>query len=116
MTEAARALRCDRKTVARYIRRHKRLQVIRSEVVEQMTDLAESRLHKPIDEGDGQTIRGFLSRMARGRGYRDRVEHSGRVDATVSHSAAAMDPDAAKRLLRQWGLPVIDDGDTDERA
>ena len=84
-TEAARALGCERRTIARYIERHPRLAKVRADVEERMKDVSESRLFRLLSEGDPATLRWYLARKARDRGYGDKIEHSGDVGGGVSH-------------------------------
>ena len=95
----ARALGVDRGTVADYIERFPEVKEAFIQERETALDMAEGKLLKLINLGDGDSIRFFLRTVGKGRGYSERVEsvHSGLVGITpVNISAGLPTPEDLK--------------------
>ena len=82
VTPAAKYLKCDPATIRNYMNRYPELHDIRKEAIEQLIDTAESKSKELIDEGDPHHIRWVMARLARNRGYGDKIEHQGSVPVT----------------------------------
>lgn len=80
ITEAAKALGCDRKTVARYLDRYPRLRKVADEFEEHVKDIAVGQLYKLIEKGHPPTIRWYLGTKAIDRGYGRKLAVEGTMD------------------------------------
>lgn len=74
---AAQLLGCERATVYSYLEKWPDLKKVVSDQREGLVDIAESRLLGNIDKGDTTAIIFFLKTQGRGRGYVERMEHTG---------------------------------------
>jgi hypothetical protein len=74
---AAKRLKVDRMTLSRYMEKHPELQEVREEASEVLVDIAERHLEKNIKAGEMKTIRWYLDRKGKNRGYATRVEQTG---------------------------------------
>lgn len=80
---------CTREHLHVYISKHPELVAARQEAREAMIDGAESQLKKSLDEGDPSSVRWYLSRIGKNRGYAEKqeVEHSGAIKLSVEDEA-----------------------------
>src|SRR5687768_364749 len=69
VTAAAKALRCDRRTLHRKIERSPKLQEALHEAREERLDYVESKFDSLIDKGYWPAIRFYLETQGRSRGY-----------------------------------------------
>jgi hypothetical protein len=72
---AARALRCDAKTIYNMMKRFPQISQVRDEQRGQLVDFAESSLHKLIMQGNVAATIFFLKTQAKDRGYIERVQN-----------------------------------------
>lgn len=75
--QAAAALGVHRHTLRRYIDEYPDLEDVRAEADEELIDVAESHLVTNIKEGDMKTIRWYLERKGKNRGFNTRNEVTG---------------------------------------
>ena len=68
-------LGCEWHTAERYILKWTATQGAMQAEEERMKDFAQSRLFQLIEENDGHTIRWYLSRKAKDRGFGDEMKH-----------------------------------------
>ncbi len=91
---AAEKLLVDRSTVTKFIQAHPEIEVVEDQIVEELADLAESKLLGNIREGEFPSIKFYLESKARDRGYGRSVEMTGAKGAPITIAAApAMDYD-----------------------
>jgi len=76
-TAAAHALGVNRATLYAFFREHPELKTVALDVEEQTKDLAEGQVLKALKAADMQTVRWYLDRKARDRGYGHRQEVTG---------------------------------------
>lgn len=76
-TVASRTLKCHRATLYRFLAAHPSVAEFLEDIDEELKDLAEGKLLQLIRAGDPQTIRWYLERKGRDRGYGQRVEATG---------------------------------------
>ena len=86
-TDAAALLKCSRSTIKRYIDRSEVLARIESEVVEQLIDLAESKLVDAINVGNLTAIMFYLKTKGKHRGYTERHQVEGKDGGPVEVKA-----------------------------
>lgn len=75
---AARQLNVSRTTLYAFLARHPELQEFLQGIEEEVLDLAESKMLQLIRDGDPSSVRFFLERKGRSRGYAYRVENTGK--------------------------------------
>lgn len=78
MLYAAEACGCSRQTLWRFIRDNPELQEIKENATEELVDLAEKQMQKAIEAGDMKTVRWYLERLGKDRGYVTRQETTGK--------------------------------------
>lgn len=71
---AAEYVGCSRRTVDRWLKRHKKLQELRNDCFETQKDRTEHALFKAIDEGNITAIIFFLKSVGKDRGYVEKVD------------------------------------------
>ena len=86
-TNAALLLKCSPSTIKRYIDRSEALARIEGEVVEQIIDLAESRLVDPINNGNLTAIMFYIKTKGKHRGYTERHQVEGKDGGPVEINA-----------------------------
>jgi hypothetical protein len=74
---AARRLGTSRANVYKYRDRHPAVRQALDDARDERVDLAESKLDEAIERGDPWAVSLTLRTIGRGRGYGDRVEHTG---------------------------------------
>lgn len=74
---AARMLKCDRRTIYKYMDRHPELEQAREDARENLIDYAESKLVERIADSDIKAIMFYLRTQAKHRGYSERQEITG---------------------------------------
>ena len=74
---AARMLGCHEKTIERMAKRHPAIAEIIKQRRGERVDIAEGMLWKAVEKGEPWAIVFFLKTQAKGRGYSERVEHTG---------------------------------------
>jgi hypothetical protein len=79
ISSVARKLRCDRGTAKTYIKKLGLDDVLEAEL-ENGLDIAESQLHKKIDQGDMLAITYYLNNKGQSRGYNRKNGQSGNID------------------------------------
>ena len=84
---AASLLKCSPSTVKRYVDRSETLARIESEIVEQIIDLAESRLVDAINDGNLTAIMFYLRTKGKHRGYSERHQVEGKDGGPVEVKA-----------------------------
>ena len=118
ISAAARALRCDRKTIERACRKYPKVRVTLHEQRELQLDRAELSLFKAINDGHAWAILFYLKTHGRQRGYSEKIEHGG----DLAHNHFAIDAGApegqyeqALRRARAAGAtPVLQIGGDEE--
>lgn len=68
---------CSPNTVKAYVQRHKVLQDLQVEILDQTLDVAESKLITAITEGELKAVFFYLKTKGKHRGYTERVESTG---------------------------------------
>ena len=109
---AARALRCERSTVRRYITRHRVVREAYEEARDIFVDEAEVQLMDAVDDGEWPAVRFALVTLGKERGY-----VVGGADQPDVENDEAID-EFEKALLRAYGGPeggepgaeTVDDG------
>ena len=86
-TNAALLLKCSPSTIKRYTDRSEVLASIESEVVEQILDLAESKLVDAINDGNLTAIMFYLKTKGKHRGYTERHQVEGKDGGPVEVKA-----------------------------
>lgn len=76
--KAAEACGVTRKTFYRFMEKHPHLQEVREEVDETLLDVAEAHVITDLHAGERKTIRWYLDRKGKDRGYTTRQEQTGR--------------------------------------
>ena len=84
---AASLLKCSPSTVKRYVDRSETLARIEGEIVEQIIDLAESRLVDAINDGNLTAIMFYLRTKGKHRGYSERHQVEGKDGGPVEVKA-----------------------------
>lgn len=74
-TVAAQILKCDRMTIANYLKRYPELAEIHTNVVDTFLDKAELKLQGQIEKGNMAAIIFYLKTKGKTRGYVERVEN-----------------------------------------
>ena len=77
MLKAAEALGVARQTLYTFIENNPELEDVRREATERLIDVAEGHLKSAIDGGDMKSIRWYLERQGKNRGYTTRTETTG---------------------------------------
>lgn len=77
LAEAARMLKCDRRTVMHYMAKYPELQVHYEDIVEKNLDIAETNLLKAVRKGEPWALKFFLGTKGKDRGYSERRELTG---------------------------------------
>ena len=67
----------SRQALYKFMERHPDLRVLRTEIEEELLDIAESNVIAAIRAGDMKTVRWFLERKGKDRGYSTRQETTG---------------------------------------
>lgn len=91
ITAAAHVLGVHRATIHRYINRYPELKEAKQEEAEKTKDLAEGHVLKAIKAGDMHTVRWYLDRLGRDRGYGHRAEVSGLEGGPIQMQDATLD-------------------------
>lgn len=74
---AANLLKTSRQRLYRFIAEHPELEEVRREAEVELVDVAEQHLRRNLVRGDMKTIRWYLDRKGKDRGYTTRVEQTG---------------------------------------
>ena len=74
MTTIAKRLGIDRNTALKYVNQNEVTKQALYDEQESCGDLAETKLLKLLNDGDGQSIRWYLGRKFAGRGYSEKIE------------------------------------------
>lgn len=77
ISQTAKALHTNRRTIYNYIERHKTVKAALMESREMMVDLAESKTVEKVKAGEWPAIKEVLSKMGKARGWGDSIEHMG---------------------------------------
>lgn len=77
LLKAAEALQCSRQALYNFLERFPELNAVREEASERLVDVAESHLASALQDGDMKTIRWYMERKGKNRGYTTRVEQTG---------------------------------------
>ena len=77
ISDAARLCGVTRKAIYDFIQKHPELEQTRVEAIEVLKDDAENVVFNAIREGDLKTVRWWLERKAKERGYTTRIETTG---------------------------------------
>ena len=105
----ARALHCNRLTVARYIKRYPAVKEAQEDAIGDTIDTAQAKLVEMVEQGDWRAVRYMLSTLGKDRGFTERQE-----------IVAADDPTEALRrrieadIIRVYGNGGGDDDDEEE--
>jgi hypothetical protein len=101
-THAAKRLGCKPHTILAYVRRHPICAQAQEEAREALMDDAEARLSEAIERGEPWAVTFALRTVGKGRGYVEKVEHSGgRQDKVIVEVVYSDD------VLRPGGLSGI---------
>ena len=71
---AARALHCNRLTVARYVKRYPAVKEAQEDALENTIDTAQGKLVEMVEQGDWRAVRYMLSTLGKNRGFTERQE------------------------------------------
>lgn len=82
-TQAANALGVTPAAVSHWLKKHPDLAKVREDNLAQLTDVAEGNLFKAIQAGDMKWTQYFLDHHARGRGYGQKLQLTGKNDAPL---------------------------------
>lgn len=82
---AAERLGMTRQAVFQRMSRDPELAEFAAEMRERQIDITEAKLFQAINNGDMTAIIFYLKTQAKGRGYVEKVEHSGPVEVTVRY-------------------------------
>lgn len=94
--DAARILGRSRQSLFNYVLRNQDLFELREEIFESALDEIERGYIQDAKQGDGTARKFFLTTRAKNRGYTTRVEHTGKDDGPIEHTA--VDPiESARR-------------------
>ena len=77
LSKAAEALGVSRQAVYNFIEKNPELEDVRAEATEMLIDVAEGHMKTAIAAGDLKTIRWYLERQGKNRGYNTRSELTG---------------------------------------
>lgn len=104
--QAAVSLGVSRSTLHNFLKENEaELAETRQQIRASAVDLAESQVMIALKKGDMRTVRWFLDRFAKERGYTTRVELTGKNGEPVQHEVATIDPaklsDEALKELEQ---------------
>lgn len=94
LTLVAEELGTSRQNVHQRVNRSPHLQAVIREVEEKLLDLAEGQVAKAIQKGQGPTVRWYLERKGKARGYANKTEVSfdeGAVEAIVAGLGGNLD-------------------------
>lgn len=83
--EAGRILGVTGQAIADRVRKSKKLQAVKEDVIEGTLDRAENKLIKAIDRGDLKAVMFYLRTIGKGRGYTERQEVTGQDGAPLVH-------------------------------
>lgn len=102
ISAAAKALGCNRATVAAYIERYPTIAAAHQEARETTLDIVENELMKQIKSGNITAIIFYLKTQGKHRGYVERQEHDVKADvvATTYEDAREELNSALHRLAR----------------
>ena len=78
VSETSRKLGVSRTALYKFLQNHNGLLALRLEIEEELMDLAEAHIAKAIYSGDMKTVRWYLERKAKDRGYITRQETTGK--------------------------------------
>jgi hypothetical protein len=102
--KAAEALGCARCTLYAFMEKHEDIKELRYETSETLKDIAEAAIIQAIKAGDLKTVRWWLERQAKDRGYTTRIEQTGadggplesvtKIERVIVDPAQEDDPDA----------------------
>jgi len=104
LSQAAQALGVSRVAIYKFIEKNPELNEVRAEATETLIDVAEGQLAKSLNDGDMKSVRWYLERQGKNRGYTTRVEQTGadggaiesvqRVERVIVDPAGAGNDDA----------------------
>ena len=77
LLKAAEMLGCSRTAIYNFIEKHPEIEDVRREATERLIDVAEGHLKTVIMAGDMKSIRWYLERQGKNRGYTTRTETTG---------------------------------------
>lgn len=75
---AAKACGVSRVTIYKFLDKHPELKEVREQATEELIDVAERYVQDAVEEKDMKTIRWFLERKGKERGYVTRQEQTGK--------------------------------------
>ena len=100
IAEAARLLDVDRANLSRRIKKSERLSQVKTEALEEMIDLAESKMFEKIREGDKIALIFFLKCHGKNRGWVERQEVTGKDGAPVGEVLAPVRQQSAEEWMK----------------
>lgn len=105
---AAKNLGCDTDTLRNYRKRFPELEAVIADARGQVVDLAESKLWKALQDGEGWAITFFLRTQGKDRGYSERIDlsHSG----SIKHDVKSLTDDELDAIIRADKPPHGGDG------
>ena len=80
---AAKACGVARYTLYKFMDAHPDLKEIRANATEELIDIAENRVLEAIEKGELKTVRWYLERLGKDRGYVTRSETTGKDGAPL---------------------------------
>jgi hypothetical protein len=104
--KAAESLDVTRQNLRAFLLKHPDLEEVRQEASEQLLDVAEAQITNAIEQGDLKTVRWYMERRGKDRGYSTRVETTGKDGGPIEQQvdtnafadiAAALDGHALAR-------------------
>lgn len=85
--DAAGKLGVSRTALYKFLEAHPELKELRAEIEEELIDAAESHIVKAILAGDMKTVRWYMERKGKNRGYNTRVEQTGADGGPLEYNA-----------------------------
>lgn len=111
---ASRQLGCDRHTVARYVERFSGCEEAMREGREMRIDLAESVLDKALFAEEAWAVQLVLRTIGKGRGYTERLEHTGDGGGPIQMTDPLDGLDGDERKAKAAAmLAALSDGEGD---
>ena len=102
VSETARALGCDPKTIRSYLDKYPSLATMKDDIIESFKDTAESALVKKIKGGNLTAIIFFLKCKAKDRGYIERHEiDDGKGRTAFGKKAEDLTDDELARIIAE---------------
>ena len=99
LSDAAKACRCSRMAMYKFIEQHPELEEVRAEARDVLLDVAESHVATAINGGNLKTVQWYLERQGKDRGYVTRVEETGKDGAPLEFGMVErriVDPEEGK--------------------